>query len=79
VEEAMEKADKEVDVCGVCCPMPLIKVRTALNDMQAGQVLSVTGDDPIFEESVHDLCDTSGLQVLATERDGRRVTMQIRK
>ncbi len=74
----METADKEVDVCGVCCPMPLIKVRTALNDMQPGQVLSVIGDDPIFEESVRDLCETSGLQVLSAEHDGRRVKMQIK-
>lgn len=74
----METADKEVDVCGVCCPMPLIKVRKAINEMQPGQVLTVIGDDPIFEESVRDLCEASGFQVLADEHEGRRVTMQIK-
>ncbi len=74
----MEAADKEIDVCGACCPLPLIKVRKAVNEMQPGQVLAVTGDDPIFEESVRDLCEESALQVLSAERDGRRVKLQIK-
>lgn len=71
-------ANKEIDVCGVCCPMPLIKVRKAVNGMQAGQILQVTGDDPIFEESVRDLCNESGYQIVLAEHNGRRVTLHIK-
>lgn len=73
----MQKADKEIDVCGTCCPMPLIKVRRAIDELNTGQTLQVIGDDPIFEESVRDLCDISGLKILNIENDGPKAIILI--
>ena len=73
----MQKADKEVDVCGSCCPMPLITVRKAVAELKPGQTLKVAGDDPIFEESVRDLCEVSGFQILDVENTGRKAVMLI--
>jgi TusA-related sulfurtransferase len=73
----MHKADKEIDVCGTCCPMPLIAVRKAVSELVAGQILQVTGDDPIFEESVRDLCEMSGYKILEVENQNRAVLMRI--
>ena len=73
----MQKADKEVDVCGSCCPMPLITVRKAVAELKQGQTLKVAGDDPIFEESVRDLCEVSGFQILDVENTGRKAVMLI--
>ena len=74
----MQKADKEVDVCGSCCPMPLITVRKAVAELKPGQTLKVAGDDPIFEESVRDLCEVSGFQILDVESTGRKTVMLIK-
>lgn len=73
----MQKADKEVDVCGSCCPMPLITVRKAVAELHAGQTLQVAGDDPIFEESVRDLCEISGYKIIEVENTGRKAVMLI--
>lgn len=73
----MQKADKEIDVCGSCCPMPLITVRKAVAELKPGQTLKVLGDDPIFEESVRDLCEMSGYTVVEVENTGRRAVMLI--
>ena len=73
----MQKADKEVDVCGTCCPMPLITVRKAVAELKVGQTLQVAGDDPIFEESVRDLCEISGYRILDVENNGRKAIMLI--
>jgi TusA-related sulfurtransferase len=40
------KADRELDVRGAKCPMPLVKARQELNQLTVGQVLKVIATDP---------------------------------
>lgn len=36
----------ELDVCGLNCPMPLLKAKQALNRLAAGELLRVLATDP---------------------------------
>jgi tRNA 2-thiouridine synthesizing protein A len=38
--------DKEVDARGLNCPLPILRAKKALAEMQAGQVLHVLATDP---------------------------------
>jgi tRNA 2-thiouridine synthesizing protein A len=38
--------DKEVDARGLNCPLPILKAKKALNEMQSGQVLKIVSTDP---------------------------------
>jgi tRNA 2-thiouridine synthesizing protein A len=38
--------DKELDVRGLNCPMPILKTKKALGELAAGQVLRVVATDP---------------------------------
>ena len=38
--------DKEVDARGLNCPLPILRAKKALAEMQAGQVLRVVATDP---------------------------------
>ncbi len=38
--------DKEIDTCGLNCPLPILKAKKALADMTSGQVLKVLATDP---------------------------------
>ena len=38
--------DKDLDVRGLNCPLPILKAKKALTDMQSGQVLRVVSTDP---------------------------------
>ncbi len=40
------ETDKELDVRGLHCPLPILRVKKALSDMQAGQLLRVVATDP---------------------------------
>jgi TusA-related sulfurtransferase len=40
------KADRELDVKGAKCPLPIIKARQELNLLSVGQVLKVLATDP---------------------------------
>src|SRR5690606_3559223 len=38
--------DREVDARGLNCPLPILRAKKALADLQAGQVLKVVSTDP---------------------------------
>jgi TusA-related sulfurtransferase len=38
-------ADRELDVRGLVCPMPLVKARQTLDELEPGQVLKVLATD----------------------------------
>jgi TusA-related sulfurtransferase len=40
------KPDRELDVKGAKCPLPIVKARQELNQLQVGQVLKVLATDP---------------------------------
>ena len=37
---------KDLDARGMKCPLPILKAKKALNDMQTGEVLRVLATDP---------------------------------
>jgi len=39
-------ANKEIDTRGMNCPLPILKAKKALSDMQSGEVLKVVATDP---------------------------------
>jgi TusA-related sulfurtransferase len=38
-------ADKVLDAQGLACPMPIVKTKKAINDLQSGQVLEIHATD----------------------------------
>ncbi|WP_019416185.1 sulfurtransferase TusA family protein [Paenisporosarcina sp. TG20] len=38
-------ADKLLDAQGLACPMPIVKTKKAMNDMETGQVLEIHATD----------------------------------
>ena len=38
--------DKEIDTSGLNCPLPILKAKKALNELQSGQLLKVIATDP---------------------------------
>lgn len=43
---ATMQAQKELDTRGLNCPLPILKAKKALADMQSGEVLKVVSTDP---------------------------------
>jgi len=63
--------DKELDVKGLKCPMPLLKAKKTLNDMEAGAVLKVLATDPGSKRDFDVFARQSGNTLLdSTNSDG---------
>lgn len=64
---------------GLYCPEPVFRTRLALDDMEVGEVLEVTADDPAAEEDIKRLVNRLGQEVVSFESDGERIRFLIRK
>ena len=71
--------DKVLDCIGLYCPEPVFRTRLALDEMEEGQVLEVTADDPAAEEDIKRLVGRLGHEVLSLESDDDQVKFLIRK
>ena len=60
----MNEVDKELDVTGLNCPMPLLKAKKALNEMAGGQKIKVLATDPGSERDFEVFAKQSGHQLL---------------
>ena len=61
--------DKTLDARGLSCPMPMLKTKKTLKDMQSGQVLEVLGTDPGSKNDIPDFCKKNNHDLLGYEDD----------
>ncbi len=64
------KVNSELDVKGLKCPMPILKTKKALQNMQDGQILKVMATDPHADKDLHQFAVQTGNNILATETAG---------
>ena len=67
--------NKDLDVVGKACPIPLITVAREVRTMQKGELLRIIGNDPLFEVTILDFCREGGHELLETIRDGKKVSI----
>lgn len=73
------KPDKSLDCTGLYCPEPVFRTRLALDEMEIGEILEVTADDPAAEEDIKRLAGRLGQEVVSLETDGETMRFLIRK
>jgi TusA-related sulfurtransferase len=74
-----EKPDKVLDCIGLYCPEPVFRTRLALDELEAGQTLEVTADDPAAEEDLKRLAKRLGHEVLDLKVEDDEIIILIRK
>lgn len=52
--------DRVLDVTGLNCPLPILKTKLALRDLQVGQVLHVMATDPMAVVDFRAFCARTG-------------------
>ena len=56
--------DKELDARGLNCPLPILRAKKALADMQSGQVLRIVATDPGSVKDFQAFCKQTGHTLL---------------
>jgi tRNA 2-thiouridine synthesizing protein A len=71
--------DKEVDARGLNCPLPILRTKKALTDMQSGQVLKVLATDPGSVKDFQSFSKQTGHQLVSHDEANKEFTFFMRK
>jgi len=67
-----------LDMCGMKCPQPVLKIAVKAPDMKKGDILEAIGDCPTFEKDVRAWCKRLGKLFLSIQDEGDgRIRIQI--
>lgn len=66
--------DTELDARGLSCPLPILRAKKSLSQMNSGQVLRIAATDKGAPNDFAEFCRKTGNELLSsTEQDGEFV------
>ena len=71
--------DKELDARGLKCPLPILRCKKALAEVEGGQVLKILATDPGSAKDFQAFCKQTGHELLSLEQVDDVYTFYIRK
>ena len=71
--------DQTLDVCGLCCAEPVIRITKALKTAEAGEVLLVTADKTSMTKDVPAYCRQTGNELIHQQESQGKLQFWIRK
>ena len=75
----MMNADKVLDAKGLACPMPIVKTRKEMKDMESGQVLEILATDKGAKADMTAWAKSGGHELLEVQEDGDVLKFWIQK
>ena len=71
--------DKEIDLSGLNCPLPVLRTKKALAELQSGQVLKITATDPATPKDFEAFSRQTGNTLLSSEAEGGKFIFVMRR
>jgi len=73
------KVSKSLDLKGLACPMPVVKVSKGIKDVEVGEVIEALSTDPGSLTDIPAWARTTGNEVLKTDQDGKVIRFLIKR
>jgi tRNA 2-thiouridine synthesizing protein A len=73
------KVDKVMDLKGMPCPMPVVKVSKGIKEIEIGQVIEAHTTDPGALADFPAWARTSGNEILKTDQSGDVIKFYIKR
>jgi len=70
---------KEVDATGLNCPLPILRCKKGLSEVEPAQVLKVISTDPGSVKDFNAFCVQTGHELLQLDQDDSIFTFYIKK
>lgn len=75
----MSEYTKELDASGLNCPMPILRAKKALKDLNSGDVLRVIATDPGSVKDFEAFAKQTGNELLESNEEGGSFYYRLRK
>lgn len=67
----MTDVAKELDARGLNCPLPILRAKKAINEIEAGEILKIIATDPGSVKDFESFARQTGHELIeTTEKDG---------
>ncbi len=73
------KVDKVMDLKGMPCPMPIVKISKGIKDVEVGQVIEAITTDPGALADFPAWAKTSGNEILKTDQQEGLIKFYIKR
>jgi len=73
------KSKESLDLTGLACPMPIVKVSKAMKTLESGEVIDALTSDPGALTDFPAWAKTSGNEIVKTQPEGDNTRFYIRK
>ena len=73
------KADQTLDTSGLCCPVPILKTKGAVEKMATGQILEVIATDAGAKADIPAWCKRTGNELVETGEAGGKLLFYVKK
>jgi tRNA 2-thiouridine synthesizing protein A len=74
-----EQIDKDLDCIGMICPLPVLRTKKALADMQTGQILRIKATDRGAEHDIPMFAKQTGNELVALEVEDELYTFYLKR
>ncbi len=71
--------DKELDARGLNCPLPILRAKKALSEMQSGQVLRVVATDPGSVKDFQAFAKQTGNELLSQAENNKEFEFYLKR
>lgn len=68
-----------LDVCGFVCPHPQIYTKKSLEKIAEGEILELVFDNPSSGETIIQMCDSAGHEIVEKKQEGSKHIYIIKK
>lgn len=75
----MPQADQELDARGLNCPLPILRTKKSIKELDSGQVLKVIATDPGAVKDFEAYCSQSGDELVEHSEDNGEYTFFLKK
>lgn len=59
-QERHQPSIKHIDATGLCCPGPIMRLKTAMDEAELGSIINITSSDPGFVADAKAWCQSTG-------------------
>ncbi|HEY4552048.1 MAG TPA: sulfurtransferase TusA family protein [Bacillaceae bacterium] len=73
------KIDKVLDAKGIACPMPIVKTKKAIQELESGQVLQILATDKGSKADLTAWAGSQGHQIVETSEESGVFSFLIKK
>lgn len=73
------KVDKVLDLKGLACPMPVVKMSKGIKEIEVGQIVEAQTTDPGSLTDFPAWAKTSGNEILKTDQNGDVIKFYVKR